>query len=90
MSQDDSNSTMKPITPERVAQELTKLHELREKGELNPGNYDQRFARMVGELRERRISGNRQEILAALQPLRARGVVSETEWMRLTKQLGLA
>jgi hypothetical protein len=90
MSPEESSASLKPITPERVAQELTKLHELREKGELNPGNYDQRFARMVGELRDRRISGNRQEILATLQPLRQKGVLTETEWVRLTKQLGLA
>lgn len=89
MSPEESSPSLKPITPERVAQELTKLHALREKGELNAGNYDQRFARMVGELRERRISGNRQEILATLQPLREQGVLTETEWVRLTKQLGL-
>lgn len=89
MSPEESSPSLKPITPERVAQELTKLHELREKGELNAGNYDQRFARMVGELRDRRISGNRQEILATLQPLREQGVLTETEWVRLTRQLGL-
>ncbi|MGH7658319.1 MAG: hypothetical protein ACREL6_08790 [Gemmatimonadales bacterium] len=89
MSAEDT-PTLKPVTPERVVQELRSLHAKRASGELNAANWDQRFARMVGELRERRISGNRAEINAALEPLRTEGILSDTDWIRLTKQLGLA
>jgi hypothetical protein len=44
---------------------------------------------MIGELRDRRIDGSRAEILATLTPLKDQGIVSATDWQRLTKQLGL-
>ena len=45
---------------------------------------------MITELRDRRIDGNRAEILATLTPLLTDGVVSPEDWRRLTMQLGLA
>jgi hypothetical protein len=45
---------------------------------------------MITELRDRRIDGNRAEILATLTPLLQEGVVSAEDWRRLTRQLGLA
>ncbi|HEY6948459.1 MAG TPA: hypothetical protein VI297_06545 [Gemmatimonadales bacterium] len=59
-------------------------------GEMNATGYDQRFARMIGELRDRRIAGSRAEILAALAPLKDDGTITVSDWARLTKQLGLA
>ena len=44
------DKTLKPITPERVAEELKKLAEDRNAG-ASPDVYEQRFARMIGELR---------------------------------------
>jgi hypothetical protein len=44
---------------------------------------------MITELRERRIDGNRAEILATLTPLKDQGIVTAADWSRLTKQLGL-
>ena len=44
---------------------------------------------MVSELRDRRISGTRAEILAALEPLRIAGAVTPAEWDRFVSQLGL-
>jgi hypothetical protein len=44
----------------------------------------------VSELRDRRIDGSRQEILATLSPLLKDGVVTAEDWRRLTRQLGLA
>jgi len=73
-----------------VAEELKRLNAARQSGELDATNYDQRFARMIGELRDRRIQGSRAEILAALSPLKDDGTVSLSDWTRLTKQLGLA
>lgn len=90
MPSDQPKGALKPITPARVAEELTKLCALRRNGEINAAEYDQRFARMIGELRDRRIDGSRAEIMAVLTPLREGGTVSEPDWKRLTQQLGLA
>jgi hypothetical protein len=87
---DPQGGTLKPITPARVAEQLRRLNAARQSGELDATNYDQRFARMIGELRDRRIEGSRAEILAALTPLKDDGTVSPGDCARLTKQLGLA
>ena len=57
---------------------------------LDADEYEHRFARMIGELRDRRIDGSRAEILATLTPLMSEGIVSAADWRRLTRQLGLA
>jgi hypothetical protein len=87
---DQQEGTLKPVTPARVAEELRHLSAMLKSGEMNATGYDQRFARMIGELRDRRIEGSRAEILAALAPLKDDGTVSIADWARLTKQLGLA
>lgn len=87
---DQQGGTLKPITPARVAEELKHLNAMLKNGEVDASGYDQRFARMIGELRDRRIEGSRVEILAALTPLKDNGTVSLSDWARLTKQLGLA
>lgn len=87
---DQQEGTLKPVTPARVAEELRHLSAMLKSGEMNATGYDQRFARMIGELRDRRIQGTRVEILAALSPLKDDGTVTLSDWARLTKQLGLA
>jgi hypothetical protein len=79
---------LKPVAPERVAKELRLICELRDTGQLDADEYEYRFARMVSELRDRKISGTRAEIMAALEPLRDKGV-DATAWDRLVKGLGL-
>jgi hypothetical protein len=90
MSADQQKGALKPITPARVAEELKKLSSQRKEGKLAADEYEHRFARMITELRERRIDGNRAEILATLTPLKDQGIVTAADWTRLTKQLGLA
>lgn len=90
MSSDKQGGALKPISPERVAEELRRLSEQRTSGDLEPDEYEHRFARMIGELRDRRIDGSRAEIMAALTPLKDSGVVTPADWTRLTRQLGLA
>ena len=90
MSADQQGDTLKPVTPTRVAEELTKLSTMRKNGELEPDEYEHRFSRMITELRDRRIDGSRAEILATLTPLFEQGVVSTEDWRRLLRQLGLA
>jgi hypothetical protein len=90
MSADQQGGALKPITPARVAEELKKLSSQRQEGTLDADEYEHRFARMIGELRDRRIDGSRAEILATLTPLFEQGIVSAQDWRRLTRQLGLA
>lgn len=90
MSADQQKGALKPITPARVAEELKKLSSQRKEGKLAADEYEHRFARMIGELRDRRIDGSRAEILATLTPLKDQGIVTAADWSRLTKQLGLA
>ncbi|HEX2635806.1 MAG TPA: hypothetical protein VHL81_01670 [Gemmatimonadales bacterium] len=87
---DKQEGELKPVTPARVAEELRRLSSQRASGDLEPDEYEHRFARMVSELRDRRIDGSRQEILATLSPLLKDGVVTAEDWRRLTRQLGLA
>ena len=89
MSADKQEGALKPVTPARVADELKKLSDQRNNGKLEPDEYEHRFARMITELRERRIDGSRAEILGTLTPLKDQGIISLTDWQRLTKQLGL-
>ena len=84
-----SDDKLKPISPARVAAELKKLSEGRKSGQYDANEYEHRFARMVGELRDRSIDGNRAEILAALEPLKRDGTLDPTAWDRLTRSLGL-
>jgi hypothetical protein len=90
MAADQQGGALKPITPARVAEELRRLCSQRKEGKLAPDEYEHRFSRMITELRERRIDGSRADILGTLTPLKDQGIISATEWQRLTKQLGLA
>ena len=90
MSADQTGgSELKPVKPERVAREIKKLSAARRNGEITASDYDQRFARVIQELRERRIDGSRAEIDAALQPLVSAGDITQQEFDRLRKQLGM-
>jgi hypothetical protein len=89
MTADQQGGALKPVTPARVAEELRKLSTQRKEGKLAADEYEHRFARMITELRERRIDGSRADILATLIPLKDQGIVTAADWSRLTKQLGL-
>jgi hypothetical protein len=84
-----SETNLTPIPPDRVASELRKICEMRDTGQLDRDEYEHRFARMVSELRERRIAGTRAEIMAALSPIKEEGKVDATAWDRLIGSLGL-
>jgi hypothetical protein len=90
MSPDKQEGALKPVTPARVAEELKRLCSQRKEGKLDADEYEHRFARMISELRDRRIDGTRADILATLTPLKDQGIVSLADWQRLTRQLGLA
>ncbi|MDQ2670180.1 MAG: hypothetical protein M3Y31_06085 [Gemmatimonadota bacterium] len=90
MADEKQGGALKPVAPTRVAEEVRRLSARRRDGELEADEYEHRFSRMISELRDRRIDGTRAEIMAALDPLRAEGVVSDSDWKRLITQLGLA
>ena len=89
MTADEAGGTLKPVAPARVAREIAELSTERRNGPISADDYDQRFARMIQELRARRIEGNRADINAALKPLIDNGTITQGEFDRLTKQLGL-
>ncbi|HEY2824676.1 MAG TPA: hypothetical protein VGI83_03950 [Gemmatimonadales bacterium] len=80
---------LKPVTPERLVREIRKLIAERKDGALTASVYDQRLARTIGELRDRGISGGRDELLAALTPLKSDGTLSADDWSHLARRLGL-
>jgi hypothetical protein len=85
----EQSGELTPIKPARIAQEIAKLSAMRRSGELKADAYDQKFARMIQELRGRRIDGDRAAVTAALQPLLDAGDITEKEHFRLLKQLGM-
>jgi len=86
---DEKEGALKPISPARVAEELERLSTRRVNGEIKPDEYEHRFARMVSELRDRRIDGSRADIMAAIDPLHQKGLVSDKDYRRLLSQLGI-
>ncbi len=86
----EKSGELSAIKPERIAQELAKFHALRQTKQFKDDVLDQKFARIIQELRERRIDGTREEIIAALKPLVDNGSISAGECDRLLTQLGMA
>jgi hypothetical protein len=86
----DPQPGLKPVAPSRVARELAHLTALRRNGELERDEYEHRFARMISELRDRRIGGSRAEIHAAINPMIESGDIDRAEYERFVSQLGLA
>ena len=82
--------TLKPITPERLAREIRRLAAEKKDGAVTAQVYDQKLARTIGELRDRGISGGRDEMLAALMPLKTDGTIGGDDWTHLLRRLGIA
>jgi hypothetical protein len=86
---DPQGGTLKSVPASRVARELAHLSDMRSNGELDRDEYEHRFSRMISELRERRIEGTRQEIIATIKPLVESGKIHAAEYDRFIQQLGL-
>ena len=78
-----------PISVERFVEELENLHQGMASGDFKPGEYDQRLAKTIQELRERRIDGDRSEIAAALDACLERGTITDSVRVHLQKRLDL-
>ncbi len=77
------------ITVERFVQELEKLRAAMEADELQHGEYDQRLARVIQELRDRGLEAERADITAALEGALERGVITPSVKEHLENRLGL-
>ncbi len=75
---------MPPVSVQRLVQELEHLKREMDAGALKGGEYDQRLARVIGEL-----DADRPAIAAALADALARGVITPAVKAHLEKRLGL-
>jgi len=80
---------MAPVTLERFVQEMETLKKEMAVGALRHGEYDQRLARIIGELRERKIDADRDQIAATLDDLLKRSVITPGVKDHIIKRLGL-
>ncbi len=80
---------MTTITIERFVQELEKLKVEMDAGSLRHSEYDQRLARVISELRQRKLDADRPKITAAIDAALERGVITPSVKDHLEKRLGL-
>lgn len=78
-----------PVSVQRLVQELEKLRQEMDAGQLQHGDYDQRLARVIQELRERKLDTDRPGITSALEDALQRGVITPGVKEHLEKRLGL-
>ena len=81
---------MAPIAVERLIKELEKLKQEMDGGKLRSGEYDQRLARVIQELRERKLDADRAALANALNDAAARGVITAAVKAHLLARLGLS
>ncbi len=77
------------ISVSRFVQELEKLHQEMMGGTMKSGEYDQRLAKTIQELRDRGVAGDRADITKALDDVLERGVITAAVKDHLEKRLGL-
>lgn len=81
---------MAAVSVERLMSELEKLKREMDAGTLKASEYDQRLARVLRELRERKLDADRAAISAALNDALSRGVIVPAVKTHIEKRLGLA
>jgi hypothetical protein len=79
-----------PVSIERFVKELEKLKAEIDADSLKHSEYDQRLARVITELRERGLDGDRAKVTAALDDAARRGVITASVKLHLVSKLGLA
>jgi hypothetical protein len=81
---------MAPVTLERFVQELERLKKEMDAGRLLHGEYDQRLARMIGELRDRKLDADRAAVDRMLTELLTRGVITPAVKSHILTRLGIS
>ena len=80
---------MAPVTLQRFVKELDKLKQETDEGRLKPQDYDGRLARIITELRELGLDGDRAAATGALADALKRGVITAPVEAHLQDRLGL-
>jgi hypothetical protein len=80
---------MTPVTLARFVQELETLKKEMDVGALRHGEYDQRLARIIGELRDRKLDADRTEIRDTLDKLLKNGTITPGVKEHVLKRLGV-
>ncbi len=78
-----------PISVERFVQELERLKQEMDAGRLKHSEYDQRLARVIQELRDRKLDADRPKISGAIEDALKRGIITPAVKDHLEKRLGL-
>jgi len=81
---------MAPVTLARFVQELEKLRQDMDAGNLKSSEYDQRLARAIRELRDQKLDANRAAVSQALADALQRGAITPAIKTHIEKRLGLA
>ena len=78
-----------PISVPRFVQELERLKQEMDAGRLKHSEYYQRLARVIQELRDRKLDADRPKIGAAIEDALKRGIITPGVKDHLEKRLGL-
>ena len=78
-----------PISLENFVSKMEELNNEMRTGKLKHGEYDQRLARIISELRDRKLDAERPAIESTIADLLSRGVITPTVKDHLRNRLGL-
>jgi len=80
---------MSAVKVEHLVEKLEELKREMDAGTLRHGEYDQRLARIISELRDRKLDADREEIFKTLDDLLTRSVITPSVKIHLQARLGL-
>ena len=80
---------MPPISVQHLTTKLEELKAEMDAGNLRHGEYDQRLARLIGELRDRKVQEDREGVVATLEDLLSKGVITPAVKTHMIARLGL-
>jgi len=80
---------MAPVSLERFVKQLETLRQDMDAGKLKSGDYDQRLARLIGELREQTLDTDRTALAQALADALQRGVITPAVKTHIERRLGI-
>jgi hypothetical protein len=77
------------IKLDHLVRKLEEMHDEMRRGQFRHGEYDQRLARLISELRERKLDAERPEIAETLEGLVERRVITPAVKSHIENRLGL-
>ena len=80
---------MPPISVQHLTTKLEELKAEMDAGNLRHGEYDQRLARLIGELRDRKVQEDRVVVVATLDGLLEKGTITPAVKTHIVARLGL-